>query len=93
MTARGDQIGLTTESESALAVKLFYAAWGLDLLSLSSIIFLSTKIHNHMQYTKIIAQVRSFERCRFLPRERSLQCQCVISCDLFGCLSTSSKDV
>lgn len=62
MTARGDQIGLTTESESALAVKLFYATWELDLHSVSSIIFLSTKIDNHLQYIKIIAQVRSFER-------------------------------
>lgn len=62
MTARGDQIGLTTESKSALAIKLFYATWELDLHSVSSIIFLSTKIDNHLQYIKIIAQVRSFER-------------------------------
>lgn len=64
MTARGDQIGLTTESESALAVKPFYATWELDPLSLSSIIFLLTKIDNHLQYIKIIAQARSFERCK-----------------------------
>lgn len=64
MTACGDQIGLTTESEFALAVKLFHATWELDLLSLSSIIFLSTKIDNHLRYIKFIAQVRSFERCR-----------------------------